>query len=42
VNGLDFPTPGCWEVTGRVGDARPTFVVLVAPVDSTVTGEATG
>ena len=29
VSGLDFPTPGCWEVTGRVGDASLTFVVLV-------------
>jgi len=27
-----FPTPGCWEVTGRVGDASLTFVVLVEKV----------
>jgi hypothetical protein len=26
---LFFPTEGCWEVTGRVGDSSVTFVVLV-------------
>ena len=26
---LIFPTRGCWKVTGRVGDARLTFVTLV-------------
>ena len=26
---LIFPTPGCWEVTGRVGDASLTFVTRV-------------
>lgn len=26
---LIFPTPGCWEVTGRVGDASVTFVTSV-------------
>ena len=26
---LIFPTPGCWEVTGHVGDARLTFVTRV-------------
>jgi hypothetical protein len=27
-----FPTQGCWEVTGRAGDGRLTFVVrVVAP-----------
>jgi hypothetical protein len=32
---LIFPGEGCWEVTGRVGDARLTFVALVvhSPVD---------
>jgi hypothetical protein len=25
-----FPTPGCWEVTGRVGDASLTFVTLIS------------
>lgn len=24
-----FPTDGCWEVTGRVGDASLTFVTIV-------------
>jgi hypothetical protein len=32
--GLDFPTEGCWRVTGRVGRADLTFVVLVAKRDS--------
>ena len=26
---LIFPTEGCWQVTGKVGDASLTFVVLV-------------
>jgi hypothetical protein len=29
ATGLIFPTPGCWEVTGRAGEASLTFVVLV-------------
>lgn len=29
ATGLIFPTTGCWEVTGRVGDGSLTFVVLV-------------
>lgn len=29
ATGLIFPTEGCWEVTGRVGDASLTFVTLV-------------
>jgi hypothetical protein len=29
---LVFPTPGCWSVTGRVGDASLTFVTLVVKV----------
>ena len=29
---LVFPTPGCWEVTGSVGDERLTFVVFIAKV----------
>jgi hypothetical protein len=29
---ITFPTQGCWEVTGRAGDGRLTFVVrVVAP-----------
>jgi hypothetical protein len=27
-----FPTPGCWEVTGRVGDSGVTFVTKVVKV----------
>lgn len=26
---LTFPTDGCWEITGRVGSGKLTFVVLV-------------
>jgi hypothetical protein len=33
VSGLTFPTTGCWEVTGRVGEASLTFVVLVERVN---------
>jgi hypothetical protein len=29
---LIFPTAGCWEVTGRVGDASLTFVVEVEKI----------
>ena len=29
---LVFPTPGCWEITGRVSDAGLTFVVLVEKI----------
>jgi hypothetical protein len=28
-SGITFPTAGCWQVTGRVGDASLTFVALV-------------
>jgi hypothetical protein len=27
-----FPTPGCWEVTGRVGNATVTFVTMVVKI----------
>ena len=27
-----FPSPGCWEVTGRVGDSSITFVTKVVKV----------
>jgi hypothetical protein len=26
---LVFPTPGCWEITGRIGDRSLSFVVQV-------------
>ena len=29
---LIFPTPGCWQVTGKVGDARLSFVTRVAKI----------
>lgn len=29
--GITFPTGGCWQVTGRVGEASLTFVTFVAP-----------
>jgi hypothetical protein len=29
---LVFPTPGCWEITGGVGEDSLTFVVLVVKV----------
>lgn len=29
--GVDFPTLGCWEITGRYTEAELSFVVWVAP-----------
>ena len=29
--GVDFPSPGCWEITGQYGDNSLSFVVWVAP-----------
>jgi hypothetical protein len=29
--GVDFPTLGCWKITGKYADAELTFVVWVAP-----------
>ncbi len=29
---LIFPTPGCWEVTGRIGDKALTFVTEVVKI----------
>jgi hypothetical protein len=29
---LIFPTPGCWEVTGRVADGQLTFVIQVIKI----------
>jgi hypothetical protein len=29
--GVDFPTPGCWEITGRYAGAELSFVVWVEP-----------
>jgi len=44
---LVFSTPGCWEVTGRVGDASLTFVTRVLKIGDgpswrrEISGEAT-
>ncbi len=35
ATGLIFPTEGCWEVTGEVGDTRLTFVTRVIKVKKT-------
>jgi hypothetical protein len=29
--GVDFPTPGCWRITGQYGKAELSFVVWVEP-----------
>ncbi len=29
--GVDFPTSGCWEITGRYAGAELSFVVWIAP-----------
>ncbi|HUE98657.1 MAG TPA: hypothetical protein VMN99_05345 [Anaerolineales bacterium] len=29
--GVDFPTLGCWKITGKYADAELSFVILVAP-----------
>jgi hypothetical protein len=34
VSGVNYPTAGCWQVTGRVGDATLTFVTIVLYVDT--------
>jgi hypothetical protein len=34
-----FPTPGCWEVTGSIGDASLTFVVLVQKIGGGPSGQ---
>jgi hypothetical protein len=31
-SGMTFPRAGCWQVTGRVGNVRLTFVTLVVRV----------
>ena len=36
---LIFPTPGCWEVTGRIADASLTFVTLVVKIGDGPTHE---
>lgn len=29
ASGVDFPTEGCWQITGSVGTSSLTFVVFV-------------
>jgi hypothetical protein len=31
LGGINFPTPGCWEITARFEDAEGQFVVWVVP-----------
>ena len=31
LTGVDFPTLGCWKITGKYADAELSFVVWVAP-----------
>jgi hypothetical protein len=38
--GIDFPTEGCWEVVGSVGDKSLRFVVLVLPASENPTRAA--
>lgn len=40
VSGITFPTTGCWEVTGHLGEDSLTFVVRVA-IAGTATPYAT-
>jgi len=32
VSALIFPTPGCWQVTGKVDDQSLTFVVRAVKI----------
>lgn len=34
ASGVSFPTEGCWELTGRVGDAELTFVTYVISAEA--------
>ena len=31
--GVDFPTLGCWKITGQYGDAELSFVIWIAPLN---------
>jgi hypothetical protein len=37
---LIFATPGCWEVTGHVGDANLTFITNVVKIGDGPIGRA--
>lgn len=39
---LSFPTPGCWEVTGRVGQAELRLIIEVRPGAEWAPGQPTG
>jgi hypothetical protein len=39
---LVFPAPGCWEITGRLGDAKLTFVLLVEKIGDGPSGRFDG
>ncbi len=41
VAGIIFPTEGCWEITGRIGEASLTFVTFVIPPSSAASPVAT-
>ena len=41
ASGIIFPTEGCWEVTGKAGNASLTFVTLVVKVAAPPTPTAT-
>ena len=36
ASGVSFPTEGCWEVTGRVGEAQLTFVTYVIDLQAEI------
>jgi hypothetical protein len=29
--GADFPTPGCWKITGRYAEEELSFIIWIAP-----------
>jgi len=36
ASGVSFPSEGCWEITGRVGDAQVTFVTYVIDLQAEI------
>jgi hypothetical protein len=38
---LTFPTPGCWEITGHLGDASLRFIADVVKIGTGPTGRRT-
>lgn len=41
VSGITFPSAGCWEITGRLGDDSLTFVIEVLYPDGFTPGRTT-